>query len=84
MGTSIIRTVTAYIVGWLLSFSAVQAIGLGADQLTWLVLAAITGLSTVLGSLYYALMRKLEERWPWFGYLLGRKGAPVYQARHAS
>ena len=84
MATSIIRTVTAYIVGWALSFSAVQAVGLDADQLTWLVLAVITGGSTVLGSLYYAVLRALERRWPWVGYLLGRKGAPVYQARHAS
>lgn len=82
MGTSIIRTVTAYLVGWLLSFSVVQAIGLTSEQLTWLVLVVLTGLSTLLGSVYYAALRLLEQRWPWLGWLLGRKGAPVYVARH--
>lgn len=82
MATSIIRTVTAYLVGWLLSFSIIQSIGLTHEQLTWLVIAVLSGLSTVIGSAWYAAVRKLEQRWPAFGWLLGRKGAPIYEGRH--
>lgn len=88
MGASIIRTVTSYIVGWLvgwlLSLAIVQQIGLSEEQLTWLALAVITGASTVIGSAWYMAVRAAEQRWPWVGWLLGRRGAPVYEPRHSS
>lgn len=84
MGTSIIRTVTSYIVGWALSLAIVQQIGLTEEQLTWLVLAAVTGASTILGSVWYAAVRLAERRWPWVGWLIGRPGPPQYEPRHAA
>ena len=78
MGISIIRTITSYIVGWALSLAIVQAVGLSEEQLTWLVLAVLTGAAPVLGSIWYAARRALERRWPRLGWLLGRPGAPSY------
>jgi hypothetical protein len=42
---------------------------------------ALTAALVVAGSAaYYAAVRALEKRWPWFGYLLGSKAAPTYEA----
>lgn len=82
MATSIIRTLTAYLVGWLLSLGVVQAVGFTEEQLSWVVVVVLTGGSAVLTSLYYTAVRLLEQRWPAFGWLLGRKGAPIYEGRH--
>jgi len=78
MGASIVRTITSYLVGWLVSFTIVQEVGLTTDQLTWLVLALVTGASTMIGSLWYLVFRRLEKRWPWLGWFLGKPGAPIY------
>lgn len=78
--TSAIRTASAYLVGWLLSFAAVgQALGLiGVDTVTareWM-----SGLLVfVLGTVYYLLVRLLEQKWPSLGVLLGVPTKPVYE-----
>lgn len=57
--------------------------------LTWLVGLGVVipedaeaglavGLTGVTIAVYYAVVRFLEKRWPWFGYLLGRKTPPTY------
>jgi len=86
MGTSIIRTVTSYVyvVGWLLSLAIVQQVGLSEEQLTWLVLAAVTGASTIIGSAWYMAVRAAERRWPWVGWLIGRPTQPTYEPRHSA
>lgn len=81
MLTSIIRTVTPIIVGWVLSLGVVQALGLTEEQVTWLVVAALTALPPALSTVYYLAVRALERRWPWVGVLLGRRGEPDY-GRH--
>lgn len=37
-----------------------------------------TGLVGVVSALYYGVARKLENRWPWLGYLLGVPTQPTY------
>jgi len=64
-------------------------VGVGA-ALTWLAAnlgivldddmsstAAVVATALVVAA-YYALVRALESRWPWFGVLLGAARKPVY------
>lgn len=75
MLSSIIRTVTPIIVGWLLGLPVVAALGITDAQAT----AAV---SAVLGAAYYVLVRVVEVYYPRFGWLLGLASAPSYPARH--
>lgn len=77
--TSLIRTGTGYAVAWLLSLKfagpALSLFGVssatGRERLT-------AGLVLVLGTVYYALVRYLERRWPQLGVLLGIPSKPTY------
>lgn len=84
MLTSIIRTITPAIVGWLLALPVVAWLGLTSEQVTWLVVAVLTATPVVLNAAWYLLARLLERRWPAAGLLLGRRGAPTYTAKHAA
>ena len=71
---ALIRTVVPMGVGvlatWLIN------LGVNVDQ------SAFEGLNEALvlfiGGLYYALIRYLEGKFPWFGWLLGVAKAPEY------
>jgi hypothetical protein len=72
--TSLIRTWVPLGVGAILSWLASLGLELGAEAEVGLVTfgtALITGV-------YYLIVRALEEKWPAFGKLLGKKALPVY------
>jgi|SRR6478609_10462612 len=76
LGPSIIRTVTSWIIGWVVTLLAVHF------NITWdpdpVIVQAV---ATVVGLIWYALFRILEEKVsPKFGWLLGLPGPPTYQA----
>lgn len=72
--TSLIRTVVPMCVGalaaWLLQ------IGIGLPDTAFTALEAT--LTVGLGATYYAGVRRLEQRWPAAGWLLGAAVQPVY------
>lgn len=74
LGPSIIRTVTSYLIGWLVTLVAF------VFKADWQPSEAVYALvATVVGTLWYAAFRWLEEKksssWGW---LLGMPGAPKY------
>lgn len=72
---SLIRTAVPVGIGAVLAWLASRAgIVLDDDSSAGLVAAAV-GLTVAA---YYALVRALESRWPWFGLLLGKPATPVY------
>lgn len=68
---ALIRTVTPFVVG----FVVVVLVRLGIDIDNATATAAIT---TALGTIYYAVVKVLESRWPSIGRLLGRALPPLY------
>lgn len=75
---SLIRTNVPILVGgfigWLVSLGVTVPEGAEAPLTAALVAAGSAG--------YYLVARALEKRWPFFGYLLGSKAAPSYEAKH--
>lgn len=69
---SIIRTGVPVLVGLVLAKLAAKT-GITAD----LGLASEVATGLAIGG-YYAAVRALEARWPFFGVLLGWKAAPEY------
>lgn len=74
MLTSIIRTLSAMLAGWLLSLPVVSGLGLDETAVTSAVAAG-------LAAAYYLLVRAVESRYPWVGRLLGKVGAPQYPGK---
>lgn len=78
---SVIRTAVPVAVGAVLAWLASRAgIILDADSSAALTTSAVA----VAVSVYYALARALETRWPWLGVLLGRRAKPVYEVSRTS
>lgn len=73
---SLIRTWVPLGVGAVLSWLASLGLELGAEAEVGLV---AFGTALVTG-VYYALVRALEQRWPSFGRLLGKKTQVAYSA----
>jgi hypothetical protein len=72
---SLIRTAVPIWVGVVLTWIG-QKTGIVPDAATAAALsAAVVG---VLATLYYALARWLESRWPSLGWLLGSASQPTY------
>ena len=75
MITSLIRTYSPMVAGWLLSLPLAgpiaHALGLSTGQ-------TAAGVAVVLGAAYYAVVRWAESRWPALGVLLGAPTAPLY------
>ena len=77
---STIRTITPYLVGWLIAAALWIARPLGLD-LPEGAAEYLTGtLPILLGSIYYMAARKLEARWPGVPWL-GSRTQPVYPRR---
>ena len=71
--TSIIRTVTAILVGWLVTLAV--RLGVEIDEAT-----AATTVQAIVTGVVYAVVRFLEERVaPQFGWLLGLAKPPRYE-----
>lgn len=77
---ALVRTVVPAIVGYLLALLAQAGFGLppGAAPLADLILTA------VFTAAYYALIRWLQAKWSWVGWLLGYPTSPSYDPRHAA
>jgi hypothetical protein len=77
--TSLIRTWTPIVVGWLLSLPITPALldllGVSPDQANTALTGAVTA---VLAGAYYLAVRLVEYRWPSLGRLLGSAKKPVY------
>lgn len=72
MGASFVRTVVPAMVGLILA--GLAKLGIDAD----LSVAVSALVDAVFVGGYYALVRLLEARWPFFGVLLGWKAQPSY------
>lgn len=70
-GAALIRTVVPYVTAFIVAKLAEN--GIAAD--TAEVNAAVV---TIGGSLWYMLVRILEQRWPKAGWLLGSPKTPIY------
>jgi hypothetical protein len=77
--TSIVRTLVPYLVGLIVSVALELGVDLSQDPAT---IGAITsGITLLVGTVYYAIVRELETRVsPAWGWLLGRAKAPDYTA----
>lgn len=71
---SFIRTIVPTIVGAVASYLTTKGIELDPET----VAALATFLTGLFGSIYYALARLLEERFPNAGLLLGVRKTPIY------
>jgi len=67
---SLVRTYVPYLVAGLIGW------GVLPESLSAEATVVFTGL--IFGA-YYLLVRVLEQRWPWFGGLLGARSAPTYK-----
>lgn len=75
IGPSVIRTVVPLIVGLVLAQAIRLGLDLPATEIGLIVEAVVT-------AVYYSLVRLAEARLsPVWGWLLGRKGAPVYTGK---
>ena len=79
LATSTIRTLSAYAVAWLLSLKLAGPVLDLFDVGTATAKERLTALLVfVLGTVYYIVVRALEEKWPQLGVLLGAVNKPVY------
>jgi len=74
IGPAMIRTVSPYLVGWLVA--AMASFGMNVDESTRVDLMTLT--TMVVGTAYYAGVRFLEKNHPNAGWLLGYPHAPHY------
>lgn len=74
---SLIRTLVPVLVGSALAWLAART-GIVLPEHVSAELAIVATVAAI--TLYYALVRWLETRWPWFGLLLGAAKEPVYTA----
>lgn len=72
---SLIRTMVPAGVGAVLALLASRWGIVLDEQSSAQAIAAATALALVA---YYAIVRALESRWPWFGKLLGHAEQPAY------
>lgn len=68
---AIIRTFVPVLVGFAANLIARFGLHINDAEIT-------TQISTAVPLVYYAVVRKLEERWPKVGWLLGRPSLPNY------
>jgi hypothetical protein len=73
--TSWIRTNVPFIVSGLVTWLMTVGLQVPADVQASIVVVA----TWLLGSLYYALVRWAETKWPWIGNLLGVASQPKYK-----
>lgn len=73
--TSYVRTAVPILVGALAAWLAQKGFTVPEELVT-----ATSGLLTALFALaYYAIVRKLEQKWPKLGVLLGVPASPTYK-----
>jgi hypothetical protein len=70
-GAAIIRTAVPYITAGVVAYLAERGLDADAAQVN----AAVV---TIGGSLWYTIVRVLEQKWPKAGWLLGSPKQPTY------
>ena len=75
--TGWIRTTVPAVVGFGVSWLVAAGI-LDAEASTQTVVQLSAGLTTIITSVYYLIVRLAAERLPWVGSLLGVNKAPSY------
>lgn len=68
---AITRTVVPFLTVWIVALAAKWGLDLNAD-------AVGADVVTIGGSLWYVLVRLVEQRFPKFGWLLGTPKTPTY------
>lgn len=71
---AVIRSVALLVVSWLASLLVSQGIEVSDEN----QLALVNGIALAMAALYYVVVKALEKRFPWVGYLLGSNKQPVY------
>lgn len=74
--TSVVRTVVPYAVGWLVSWALVT-FGITVPDDVRISLEGF--LTFAIGTAYYVIVRKLEAKHEWVGWLLGSPNPPEYK-----
>lgn len=72
---SFIRTWVPILVGSVITWLATRYNFVLPENLTVELTVLATG--AVIGA-YYGILRLLEQKWPWFGKLLGKQAEPEY------
>lgn len=72
IGTGVLRTVTPFVTVYIVAWLTDNNIAADSTQVN----AAVV---TIGGSLWYSVVRILEQRWPKAGWLIGSPKAPVYK-----
>jgi len=72
LGAAVVRTSVPYVSAWLVAYLAKNGMTLDANQVN---AAAVT----IGGSLWYVVIRSLEQKWPKAGWLLGSPKQPTYK-----
>lgn len=72
--TSVVRTVVPYLTALVVTKAAEYGFDIDAEDATG-------GIVVVLGSVWYAIVRKVEETHPGAGRLLGIPKTPVYEVK---
>ena len=73
---SYIRTTVPIIIGALVAWLALR----GINVPTGLVEPTTALITALAGTLYYIIVRKLEQKWPKLGVLLGVAKSPEYKS----
>lgn len=74
MSDRIIKTITPFVVGWIISLLTTWGIDLPEDQL-----ANITNaLTLIFGAIYYVVVVLISKRWPEAERFLGSSKKPTY------
>lgn len=73
--TSYIRTIVPAVVGAFVTFLIGKGINIPED----IVEPTTALLTAVVAALYYIIVRKLEQKWPKLGLLLGVAKTPEYK-----
>jgi uncharacterized membrane protein YfcA len=73
--TSYIRTIVPIAVGALVAY----LVGKGINIPTEIIEPTTALLTALTAALYYIIVRKLEQKWPQLGVLLGVAKAPEYK-----
>lgn len=71
VGAGLIRTITPYATAYIVAYLAKNGIVADSEEVN-------AQFALLAGSLWYALVRALEQKWPKAGWLLGMAKQPSY------
>jgi len=74
VGVSVIRTVTPYLTALIVVELAKRGVTMDSGEVSQAIVP-------LLGSIWYAVVRSLEVKWPRVGWLLGTPKTPTYEGK---